>query len=534
MLNFFSYTFVFFLLTTLICYYLVPKKFQWICVLIANIVFYACTGAVNFIFILLSSLVTFGGARIVDTFSDSLKSKKTVLPKEDYKIEKEKNKAKKRWILFFVLLINVGVLAYLKYWNVIIISLSKTWNCNLDFLFFSGHKTLLLPLGISFYTFQTIAYFMDIYNCKDESEKNFFRYFLFVSFFPQLIMGPINRYNKLGKELKEVHNFKFENVKQGVILILYGAMKKYCIADMLFNRIASVLDHNYTTIPGSLILISILMYSVYQYADFSGGIDMVLGFAKLFDLNMQPNFRQPYFATSLGDFWRRWHISLGLWMKDYIFYPCALTKTMQNLGKWCGNHWGKHFSRVIPAGIANILVFLIVGIWHGPEMHFVIWGLYNGLIIAFSDLFKPAFEKLSELLHINTKSTGFHLFRIIRTFAIVNIGWYFDRIVDVPKSFLYLKRTFFNFNLNILGNRAYLKDIFGSSRDTESQFTLIFICCIIVFIISVLKERGHDVYANIQKKNIAIRWGTYYVLLILVILSTSFAPGNPVFMYAQY
>lgn len=168
-------------------------------------------------------------------------------------------------------------------------------------------------------------------------------------------------------------------------------------------------------------------------------------------------------------------------------------------------------------------------------MHYVVWGLYNSLVIAFSDMLKHAFERLGKVLHINIKSGAFHVFQIIRTFIVVNIGAYFDRIYDVPKSFLYLKRTFTDFGpLSVLKSQSYLKEIFGSFRDIESQLVLIFISGIIVFVTSVLKERNVDVYAAIQKKGIAFRWSAYYVMLILVILSMSFSPGNAVFMYAQY
>ncbi|WP_407400799.1 MBOAT family O-acyltransferase, partial [Treponema sp.] len=372
-----------------------------------------------------------------------------------------------------------------------------------------------------------------------QSEKCFFKYFTFISFFPQLLMGPINRYDNLGKQLSQVNLYNFANIKKGLFLVLFGAMKKYCIADLLYEKISCVFDHHYASIPGLLIIFSILAYSVYQYADFSGGIDIVTGIAKMFGLDMAPNFKQPYFAITLGDFWRRWHISLGAWMKDYIFYPFAFTKRMQNLSKNLlkikNKNLGKHLARTIPAGLGNIIVFLIVGIWHGPEMHFVIWGLYNGLIIASSDLLKPYFEKISDILKIDVKSRVFKIFQIFRTFIIVNIGWYFDRITDVKESLIYLKQSITNITqYEILLEKDYLKSIYGSLGTFMAEVNLIFISSIIVLVISILRENKIDVYEAIQQKNIAIRWGTYYLLMILIILSMSYAPGTQTFMYAQY
>lgn len=506
------------MLISLSAYYICPKKYQWICLLISNIVFYLFTGIGAFFFILASSLITFYSAKNVAFLNKSLKEKKSILVKEDFKIEKQRTQTKKRIILTLMLILNVGILLYLKYFRIL-----------------RHYKTLLIPLGISYYTLQTIAYFMDVYNQKYEEEKNFFRYFLFISFFPQLLMGPINRYNLLGAQMKKEHTFNFEDIKHGVMLILYGALKKYLIADMLVGKISDIFDTEIYNLPGAVIIFGILMYSAYQYADFSGGTHMVLGFAKLFGLEMQPNFKQPYFSTSIANFWQRWHISLGSWMRDYIFYPLALTKFMQKISNWCLNHLGKHFAKSISACISNIVVFVLVGVWHGPEMHFLLWGLYNGLIIALSDLFSPVFLKMNEILHINAKSKGMYVFRIIRTFIIVNIGWYFDRIEDVKKSFICLKNTFCNFgNLSEIMSRSYLNQIFGHITDFESQIILVFIGCLITFIISVLQERKIDVYKAIQNRNIVIRWACYYIPLILIILSFSFSAGDAGFMYAQY
>ncbi|MCI6259051.1 MAG: MBOAT family O-acyltransferase [Treponema sp.] len=518
MMNFLSFSFLFFMLFSLFAYYSIPKKYQWIILLVANTVFYAFSGVGNFVFILTSSFVSFICAKKVFFLNQNLKSKKKELSKEEFKAEKQKFQTKKRTVLVAMLFINVGILIYLKYIN------------------FLGHfHKIFLPLGISYYTLQTIAYFMDVYNSKYEAEKNFIKYFMFISFFPQLIIGPINRFNQLGKQMQEEHEYDFENIKHGVMLVLYGALKKYLVADMLVGKIALILDPNFENMPGCLVLFGILMYAVYQYADFSGGVHIVLGFAKMFGLDMAPNFRQPYFSTSLANFWQRWHMSLGSWMRDYVFYPLALTKGMQNISKWCGTKLGKHFAKSIPACIANIAVFLLVGIWHGPELHFFIWGLYNGLIIALSDLLSPVFEKINFLLKINVKSKAMHIFRIIRTFIIVNIGWYFDRIVDVPKSFRYLKNTFTYFGNPLeVFSKSFLNEILGHIADFESQIVLVVLGCAITFTISMLQENKIDVYKAIQKKNIAFRWACYYIPLFLIILSFSFSAGDAGFMYAQY
>lgn len=515
---FYSFAFGLFLVVSLCVYYIVPKRFQWLILLAANTVFYAFSGIGNLIFIAASAFITFFFAAKVSDLNTNLKSKKQELSKEDFKIEKNITQTKKRILLAVMLILNVGILIYLKYWRILV-----------------GSKTLLLPLGISYYTLSTIGYFMDIYNSKYEKETNFLKYFVFVSFFPQLILGPIVRYNQSGVQLKEEHVFDFENFKHGFMLILYGSLKKYLVADLLVKHVSTIFDGVYTNYPGCVLLTGILMYAVYQYADFSGGTDLVLGIAELFGIKLPQNFKQPYFSTSLANFWQRWHITLGGWMRDYIFYPLALTKIMQNLSKWATNHLGKHFGRTLPACIANIAVFMLVGLWHGPELHFFIWGLYNGLVIALSDILKPLFEKLNEKLHIKTASRGWHLYQIIRTFIIVNIGWYFDRIVDVKKTFIYLKNTFANFgNPRLLASKNFMNQIFGNITDFQSHIVLVILGSLIIFVISILKENKIDVYKSIQNKNIIFRWAAYYIPLILIILSLSFSFGDTGFMYAQY
>lgn len=487
-MDFFSLAYILFVLIALIFYYRLPERFQWVVLLIANISFYLICGKWNIIFILITSLsVWLGGRKLSDLSAQHKVLKKNKeLTKEDKKALKNRFQNKKRLVLWLVLILNLGILALIKYFKI-----------------FTPVTGLLLPLGISFYTFQAIGYLVDVYGDKYQAEKNYFRFLLFVSFFPQLIQGPINRYDKLGEQLKRAHKIDGERVKKALMLILYGLMKKYAIANMLVDSIEAVISSPVDVVPGALIAFAILMYSAQQYADFSGGIDIVLGVALLFDLEMMPNFRQPYFATSLGDFWRRWHISLGAFMRDYVFYPFALLKPMQKFGKWCSKHFGNHFGRVLPAGIANILVFFLVGLWHGAESHYIWWGLYNGIVIALSDLLEPAFSKVFSALHIKSDSKGVHVFRIIRTFIIVNIGWYFDRIEDFGQCIASLARTAFHFNLVefmwSFGN-VLLNPNAADSSYVLGGMALATISCIIVFVISVLFENGVDVFGSASSR----------------------------------
>ena len=250
-----------------------------------------------------------------------------------------------------------------------------------------------------------------------------------------------------------------------------------------------------------------------------------------------PNFRQPYFSVSLGDFWRRWHISLGAWMRDYVFYPFALTKTMQRFGKWCSQKLGKHFGRVLPAGIANLLVFFLVGIWHGAQLHYVLWGLYNGIIIAVSDLLEPCFTAISDKLHLPVNSKGFYVFRVIRTFVIVNIGWYFDRIYDFQKCMTCFANTVFHFDASGFGTalrQEILNPDLAQPVYIMGGYVVAAVALVIVVADSVMKEQKKDVYAFLQSRRILTRWTVCYLIIFLTLGSFIFTRGIGGFMYANF
>ena len=507
-------------------YYVCPLRLRWVLLLLLSYGFYLTCGLSALPFIALTTLTTWAGALVIARVGESgkayLREHKAELTAEAKKAQKARTRSRQRVWFFAVLLLNFGVLAVLKYLNPVM-----AWGASL----LGGSAPslgLVLPLGISFYTFQSMGYLIDVYNGKYAPEKNPAKFALFVSFFPQLIQGPIARFDQLESQLVTPHRFDLDGIERGLLLMLWGWFKKKVIADRALPPVEAVFGSQ-SAYGGAVIVVGVLFYSLQQYADFSGGIDMVLGVAQLYGIEMMPNFRQPYFSTSLGDFWRRWHISLGAWMRDYLFYPFALTKPMQRFGKWATSHWGKHFGRVLPAAVANLLVFAVVGIWHGPQAHYLAWGLYNGLVIALADLLEPAFKKLNTALHIPTESRGWHVFRIVRTFIIVNIGWYFDRN-EFVQGCIYLRNTFTDFNLSALAANA--PGAFAAV--SGPAWGLVIISTLLVFAHSVLKEQGRDPYAEVQRLPLALRWGLYYLVIFMVLLSFICVNETVGFLYANF
>ena len=508
-------------------YYICPLRLRWILLLLVSYGYYAYCGLSALPYILTTTLSTWAGALLIGRVGEQskayLREHKAELDAAQKKAHKANARSRQRALFFAVLLLNFGILAVLKYMSPLL-----SWGASL------AGKTapalnLLLPLGISFYTFQSMGYLIDVYNGKYAPEKNPARFALFVSFFPQLIQGPIARFDQLAHQLYEPHRFDLGNIERGALLMLWGFFKKKVIADRALPLVEQVFG-NQSQYGGAVIVVGVLFYSLQQYTDFSGGIDMVTGIAQLFGIELAPNFKRPYFSVSLGDFWRRWHISLGGWMRDYVFYPFALTKPMARMSKSLKKHIHPQVARALPAALGNVLVFLLVGIWHGAQMNYVLWGLYNGLILAFTSLVEPAYKKMNERLPRLTASKGFHVFRILRTFLVVNIGWYFDRCVRASDAFQMLHKTFFSFNSWQLFDGT-LDNLGLAAKD----YRILLIATLILFAVSLLQERGVKIRDGLFSMPLALRWVILYAFMFFVLATFGGSNvANAGLMYAVF
>ena len=322
-MSFTTVAFFVFLLAGIVVYYVLPKNVQWIWLLILSYIYYFTFSIKASLFMVFATVtIYFGGIwleNIQNTGDRYLKDNKETLSREDKKAYKESLRRKKRWVLFLILLLDFGMLAVVKYSNFAIENINSV--LGLIGKEPIGLLGMGLPLGISFFTFQSVSYAIDVYQGKYECEKNIFKMGLFVSFFPQLLQGPIGRYDRLGKQLYSGHSFNLKNVEYGLQRIGWGLFKKVVIADRAAVLVLNVFN-NYEAYSGFHYIMAVLMYSVDLYMDFSGGIDIVIGAAQMFGITMDENFRQPYFSKSIGEFWRRWHITLGTWMKDTYSIRC--------------------------------------------------------------------------------------------------------------------------------------------------------------------------------------------------------------------
>ena len=499
---------------------LCPRRFRWMVLLLLSLGFYAVRGLRGLPFLLLTGLTTWLGALLMERASRTSAHAPDAPPPspEEKRRRRAQVKRRQRAVLAAVLTVNFGLLFALKMAD--------------ELLGWFGAQPLgwVLPLGISFYTFQSMGYLIDVYGGKTRAERNPARFLLFVSFFPQLIQGPIGRYGQLAPQLASPPDVDAQGAKRGALLMIWGLFKKLVIADRALPLVSGVFDAPGGEFGGAVTVLAVLAYSLQQYADFSGGIDLVTGIAELCGVQLAPNFRRPYFAVSLGDFWRRWHISLGAWMRDYVFYPFALTRPVSRLSKSAKGVFGASFARALPAALGNILVFLLVGLWHGATANYVLWGLYNGIILAASALLEPVFHRFGERHAALVKSSGFHILRVLRTFLIVNIGWYFDRSARAADAFSMLARTVLDWNGAQL-DTVLLTSLGVTPRDTG----ILLLGAALIFAVSLAQERGTQVRLWLLERPLPVRWALLlaFILFILGTLVTG-ASGADSFMYAVF
>ncbi len=504
-----SFRYLVFVAAGLLIYYLIPKKFRWIVLLVMSVGFYASAGVFALIFVGVSILSVWAAA----LFFGKVDSKTKALLKgeeiDKRKAIKNQQQKKKRVLLWSVLILNLGVLFLMKY-------------CPKPI-------DLIVPLGLSFYTFQSIGYLVDVYWKKAEPEKNLAKYACFILFFPQIVQGPIGRFEQLHHQLMEGHDFQFNQIKRALLLILWGIFKKMVIANRLVRLVDYVFDEP-SGHSGTMVVVAVLAYSVQQYADFSGGIDLVTGVAELFGIELAPNFKRPYFSSSLTEFWHRWHISLGSWMRDYVFYPLAMTKTMDRLCKCFSKRFGTKVYTWIQMFICNVVVFLLVGVWHGADLHYVFWGLYNGIIIAIESVVKPIAEARRVQKGIQDVSLPRKLMAIAGTFLIVNFGWFFDRSMTLQNAGIMIRNLFtklhpFQFSFSLLKG-------FGL---VQEDYYIVAIGVLTLFLVSLWEEmKDESIRDKLLQMPIAVRWLVCYLYIFAIIAFATTSEGATAFMYAQF
>lgn len=483
---------VFFPIVVLI-YFIIPQKIKSSWLLMASYYFYMCWNAKYVILLFTSTIITYWGGIILEKIklSEMIKERKVFL---------------KKFTFIVALTVNLIILFYFKYIN-FVMELGQTIAEKINIELSVPTFDILLPVGISFYIFQALGYLIDVYRGEIYAERNLLQYALFVSFFPQLVAGPIERSKNLLRQLAFPKKFDSGNARDGLLTMLWGYFLKLVIADRC-SVLVNTVYASYEQYIGFQLILANMMFALQIYCDFMGYSIIAKGAARVLGIHLMDNFDQPYFAMSIKDFWRRWHISLSSWFRDYVYIPlggsrCSKIKKYRNL----------------------FLTFLVSGLWHGASLTFVVWGMIHGLYQIAEDMMKPLTDRLMEKIDVSTFS--WRVLKVFKTFVLVDIAWIFFRADTIGSAVYILKKSFDLSNIGLILNDG----IYQLGLDTRNMNFLV-IGMGILFIVGFLKERGINVNLWLSKQNVVFRYGLYWGALILIIFSLDITGQE--FIYFQF
>lgn len=487
-----SLEFLIFLPIVLAGYFLSPVKIKNYFLLVASYFFYMCWNVKYALLLLGSTLISYLCGLI---------------------LEKQKSNLAKKWTVAVCFIANLGLLFIFKYLSFFFRTIEKVLE------FTNNHVelpqvSLLLPVGISFYIFQTLGYVMDVYRGEVKAERKFATYALFVSFFPQLVAGPIERSKNMLRQLNgEPAKFDFERAKSGFLLMLWGFFLKLVIAD----RIAVFVDNvygDYNAYSGVYLIVATILFAFQIYCDFYGYSIIALGVAKIIGISLTENFNAPYFSVSVSQFWKNWHISLTSWFRDYIYIPMGGNRK----GKW-RKYW-------------NILVvFLVSGLWHGASLSFVVWGGLNGIYQIVGSITDKYRERLCNLLRIQRNSLGCKLVRGVMTFGFVDFAWVFFRSNGLREALQIVRCMLTVHNPWVLFDGS----LYNCGID-QKNMGLLFICLLILAVVDVYKKRNIHIHSLILEQDGWFQIAFISLAIVFIMIFGKYGPMYDAknFIYFQF
>ena len=466
-----SFDFLIFFPIVVLAYYLIPHKVRYIWLLLCSYFFYMCWNAKYALLLFASTLVTYVSGLLIERFA-----------------------AKRKLFVVLCFILNLSVLFFFKYFGFAAQNLNSILSA-LHLGIVAKPFDIILPVGISFYIFQALSYTMDVYRGEVKSEHNFLKYALFVSFFPQLVAGPIERSKNLLSQIDERHTFNYEKVRDGLLLMLWGYFQKLVIADRIAIFVDTVYG-DYTLFNGYFLIVATLLFAFQIYCDFSGYTLIAIGAAKVMGFRLMENFNCPYYAKSVAEFWTRWHISLTSWFRDYLYIPLG------------GNRKGT-FRKYINV----MVVFLVSGMWHGAQWSFIVWGGLNGLFQVIGNIFKPVRKKLCALFNIDCSLFSHRFLQTIITFVLVDFTWIFFRAPGCKDALLIIKNIFTVHNPWILFDGTLYK----AGLD-QKNFSIMLFSILLLLAADLFKYKGIKIREVLVKQELWFRWLVYTLSLMFILI----------------
>ena len=515
-----------FLPAVVLCYALMPQRHRGKVLLAASYVFFWSVSGKLVVFLLASSFSLHHFGLWLTSVQEERGRALAAADKASRREIKADFQRRLRRILLFAVLLHIGTLLTLKY----AAFFSANLNTLLDALRLPVTLPIpafVLPIGISFYTLQAAAYLIDVYRGTVSADRNLGRLMLFLGFFPQIMEGPICRYTQTAHPLWEGRPLTWLNLTYGMQRILFGMMKKIVIADRLNILIKNVFA-DYAAFDGGITALAMVCYTCQLYMEFSGTMDVVIGSAEIFGVRLPENFRQPFFSKSIPEFWMRWHITLGTWFKDYIFYPLSMSGPLKKLTGAARKRLGSHFGPLLSGSAALLVVWLCNGLWHGAGWQYIFFGLYHFALILCGSLTAPLTRRVTDVLHIDRDAVPYRVFRILRTGLLVCVGELFFRAEGLRAGLSMFRRMVTDFSLCAFADGTFL-DLGMDKHD----FFIVIVAVLIVLAVGILRERGVPVRDTVAQQPIVIRWAVYYAAILFIVIfgayGVGYVPVDPIY-----
>ena len=523
-----SIAFLGFALIVLAVYYLVGKKRQRTVLMIGNLAFYGLCGPQYLPFLAATALASFYSARAMGRVyrdADAQMKACTDMPQKKQLREGAKKRAKRA--LLWGMLIPIALLVACKYTAFLL------KNLNLVLALFRLPRIavfrLILPVGISFYTFMALSYVLDVYWRRYEAEESLLTYAVYLSYFPHVVQGPIDRFREFADQLAGGVDFDFRNFAFGAELTLWGFFKKLVVADRLGMIVDGVFG-SWRGMGSLSIVAAVALYSIQIYADFSGCIDIVTGVSEMLGIRLRRNFNHPYFSRSMAEFWRRWHISLQEWFKDYVYFPVSASSMMRRVKKYYRGKGKPRAAERFATCFPILVVWLVTGIWHGAAWKFVAWGLFHAAVLIASTLLEPTFNAVNQRLHIRTEKPAWHLFQMARTYFICCVGRVFFRAESLREALAMLRAIVSTSPAPRQMLECLIEFSTSWSELVVTLFTVVVLCVVDAF------QEKTGLREALDKRSTALRWALIFACLFFVLIFGAYGPefGATGFIYEKF
>lgn len=514
-----SLTFIIFFILVLAVYYSVPKKLQWCVLLAASILFYLCSATpYTFIYVLISiGTVYFSTGRIEKVDAEIAENESL----------KEKLLKKKKRVYIVAVVICVGMLAALKYMNFFLgnVNIIAGW-------FGKGEVASAVhwtaSLGISFYTLQMVGYLTDVYWGISKPQKNIAKLALFNCYFPQIISGPVSRYREIEKDLFGEHRADGKAIYLGFLRILTGFFKKLVITEHL-TQVTNYIYDNPAEYGGIFVWIGTALYVIEIYADFSGCMDIIMGVSECFGIRLPENFRTPFCSVTIQEFWQRWHITLGTWLKDYIMYPILRSGLWSRFTRFSKRKWGRRAARLLPTFSGMLILWLLMGLWHGGGWNYIGEGIWFWAVIALGQTLAPLTKKIKEKLKISQESKLWYCFRCMRTTFIYAVGALFFKAGNLTKALYMIKTAFSPHKLvntmKLIGPAVLKIDASVGTMQLGWTAVSVIIGTVIMVLLGKWEKDGHPFREWMVKQNVFVNGAVLYVIIFMILLLGAYGPG---------